>query len=156
MAKRARKTGRKTRRNGRKTAQTGHKTTRKEADASVTRVARGDAPITKPGAKEAGLACPLPALAKEDLSSADFLSAVGVALDRRDPDAIADTLLQDVIAAAVKLYAAKAVQRGDVAPFRKDDVTATEAVVAACALIRAADLNLFDVAMWFNRASVLS
>ena len=31
-------------------------------------------------------------------------------------------------------------------------VTATETVVADCALIRAADLNLFDVAMWFHRA----
>ena len=38
-------------------------------------------------------------------------------------------------------------------PDRKDGaVTATETVVAACALIRAADLNLFDVAMWFHRA----
>ena len=38
------------------------------------------------------------------------------------------------------------------APFPEGEVTATESVVAACALIRAADLNMFDVAMWFHRA----
>ena len=30
-------------------------------------------------------------------------------------------------------------------------VSTTEGVVAACALIRAIDLNMFDVALWFNR-----
>ncbi|MGP0001081.1 MAG: hypothetical protein ACLPKW_25520, partial [Acetobacteraceae bacterium] len=28
---------------------------------------------------------------------------------------------------------------------------ATETAVAACAMIRAAELNLFDIAMWFGR-----
>jgi hypothetical protein len=53
----------------------------------------------------------------------------------------------------VKVYAAKAERRGGaLAPFADGEVTATESVVAACALIRAADLNMFDVAMWFHRA----
>ena len=64
--------------------------------------------------------------------------------------------MQNVLAAAVKLYAAKIEQRGAVKPFRDGAVTATEAVVTACALIRAADLNLFDVAMWFNRPPAAS
>lgn len=59
--------------------------------------------------------------------------------------------MQTVLAAAVKVYAAKIERRGTVKPFRDGAVTTTESVVAACALIRAADLNLFDVAMWFNR-----
>jgi hypothetical protein len=74
------------------------------------------------------------------------------ALEGGDPDAVADELLQEILAAAVKLYAAKVERRGaEVAPFATGAVTATETVVAACALIRAADLNLFDVAMWFHR-----
>jgi len=97
-----------------------------------------------------------PIRSKDVEGEAGFVAAAKRALDRRDPDAVADALLQEVIAVAVKLYAAKAERRGDVAPFRKDAVTATEAVVAACALIRAADLNLFDVAMWFNRAAAPS
>jgi hypothetical protein len=39
----------------------------------------------------------------------------------------------------------------DVAPFTPGSVTATETVVTACGMIRAADLNMFDVAIWFHR-----
>ena len=57
-----------------------------------------------------------------------------------------------MLTAAVKVYAAKVERRGhDVAPFAPGAVTATETVVTACALIRAADLNMFDVAIWFHR-----
>jgi len=75
------------------------------------------------------------------------------ALARGEPDAISDDLLRKTLAAAVKVYAAKAERRGGaLAPFNEGTVNATESVVAACALIRAADLNMFDVAMWFHRA----
>jgi hypothetical protein len=39
----------------------------------------------------------------------------------------------------------------DVTPFTPNAVTATETVVTACGMIRAADLNMFDVAIWFHR-----
>ena len=84
---------------------------------------------------------------------AGFPALVQAALDRGRPEEIADAALHDVFAAAVKLYAAKVERRGiAVQPFADGAVTATETVVAACAMIRAADLNLFDVAMWFHRA----
>jgi hypothetical protein len=74
------------------------------------------------------------------------------ALKRGEPDAISDRELQQVLTAAVKVYAAKVERRGhDVAPFPRGTVTATETVVTACGLIRAADLNMFDVAIWFHR-----
>ena len=83
---------------------------------------------------------------------ADFCAAVRDALKRGEPDAISDKALQDVLTAAVKVYAAKVERRGhDVVPFANGAVTATETVVAACGLIRAADLNMFDVAIWFHR-----
>ena len=76
------------------------------------------------------------------------------ALARGEPDAIPDQELQKVLAAAVKCYAAKAERRGGgLEPFPEGVITATETVVAACAMIRAADLNIFDVAMWFHRRS---
>jgi hypothetical protein len=82
----------------------------------------------------------------------DFCALARDALKRGEPDAITDTALQQVLTAAVKVYAAKVERRGhDVAPFRPGTVTATETVVAACGLIRAADLNMFDVAIWFHR-----
>jgi hypothetical protein len=84
--------------------------------------------------------------------SADFCAAVRDALKRGQPDAISDRTLQQVLTAAVKVYAAKVERRGhDVPPFAPNAVTATESVVTACGLIRAADLNMFDVAIWFHR-----
>jgi hypothetical protein len=82
----------------------------------------------------------------------DFCAAAREALKRGEPDAISDRALQDVLTAAVKVYAAKVERRGhDVEPFPRGTVTATETVVTACGLIRAADLNMFDVAIWFHR-----
>jgi len=82
----------------------------------------------------------------------DFSSLASTALARGEPDSVPDKLLQDVLAAAVRIYAAKVERRGgEVKPFEDGAITATETVVAACAMIRAADLNLFDVAMWFHR-----
>jgi len=84
--------------------------------------------------------------------AADFCTAARAALKRGEPDAISDRALQQVLAAAVRVYAAKVERRGhEVAPYAQGTVTATETVVAACGMIRAADLNMFDVAIWFHR-----
>jgi hypothetical protein len=81
-----------------------------------------------------------------------FSALADAALQRGEPDAIPDQALHAVLAAAVRVYAAKAERRGGfVKPFADGAVTATEAVVAACGMIRAADLNPFDMAMWFHR-----
>src|SRR5580658_1753651 len=79
-------------------------------------------------------------------TATDFCAAARDALKRGEPDAISDTTLQQVLSAA------KVEKRGhDVAPFPPGTVTATETVVTACGMIRAADLNMFDVAIWFHR-----
>jgi hypothetical protein len=89
---------------------------------------------------------------KTSAKDADFCIAARDALKRGEPDAISDKTLQQVLSAAVKVYAAKVERRGhDVEPFPRGTVTATETVVTACGLIRAADLNMFDVAVWFHR-----
>ena len=81
-----------------------------------------------------------------------FCRKIDAALRRGDTDAVSDEQLRRVLTAAVKAYAAKAeAAEREIAPFTGGAVTATEVVVAACAMIRAADLNLFDVAMWFRR-----
>ena len=84
--------------------------------------------------------------------TAEFCAKARTALKRGTPDTISDRTLQQVLTAAVKIYAAKVERRGpDVAPFAPGSVTATETVVTACGMIRAADLNMFDVAIWFHR-----
>jgi hypothetical protein len=105
-----------------------------------------------PGRKPVGKPSPKAAPRRLKTSDADFCAAARDALKRGEPDAISDKTLQDVLTAAVRVYAAKVEQRGhDVAPFPRGTVTATETVVTACGLIRAADLNMFDVAIWFHR-----
>jgi hypothetical protein len=90
--------------------------------------------------------------ARNGVKAADFCTAARDALKRGEPDAISDKTLQQVMTAAVKVYAAKVERRGhDVVPFPQHAVTATETVVTACAMIRVADLNMFDVAIWFHR-----
>ena len=84
--------------------------------------------------------------------AAAFSGAVSAALDSGDVQAIPDDALRQILTAAVKAYAAKVEAAEDeLPPFERDAVTATEVAVAACAMIRAADLNPFDIAMWFGR-----
>jgi hypothetical protein len=83
--------------------------------------------------------------------AAEFCALVTSALQSGELEAIPDEALRDVLTAAVKAYAAKVEASGEFPPFEPDNVTATETVVTACAMIRAADLNLFDMAMWFQR-----
>lgn len=63
---------------------------------------------------------------------------------------MSDQELQQAFTAAVKAYAARTAER-PVIGVEKNAITATEAVIAICELMRAADLNPFDVAMWYRR-----
>src|ERR1700735_4556300 len=82
--------------------------------------------------------------ARHDVKPADFCAAARDALKRGEPDAISDRTLQQVLTAAVKVYAAKVERRGhDVVPFPQHAVTATETVVTACGLLRAGALYHF-------------
>jgi hypothetical protein len=81
-----------------------------------------------------------------------FCASVDDALKNGRPDAVPDESLQRVLSAAVKLYAAKSEDRArELAPFGDRPVNATEAVTAICAFMRAADLNFFDLQMWYRR-----
>ena len=83
-------------------------------------------------------------------AGAAFCASVDDALTNGTPDAVPDENLQRVLSAAVRLYAAKSEDRA-LAPFGDRPVNATEAVTAICAFMRAADLNFFDLQMWYRR-----
>lgn len=90
--------------------------------------------------------------AKGTQAAADFSAWIHQALADNRAAEISDEVLQSVLTAAVKAYAAKVEKtERDFDPFDKRIVSATEGVTAACAMIRAVDLNMFDVALWFNR-----
>jgi hypothetical protein len=85
-------------------------------------------------------------------AGAAFCAQADRALQAGKPDVMPDESLQRVLSAAVKLYAAKAEDRAEeLAPFGDRPVNATEAVTAICAIMRAADLNFFDLQMWYRR-----
>jgi len=85
---------------------------------------------------------------------AAFCAEVDAALGGGKPDAIADENLQRVLSAAVRLYAAKSEDRAqELPPFGTKPVNATEAVTMICAIMRAADLNFFDLQMWYRRGA---
>ena len=83
---------------------------------------------------------------------AAFCAKAEEAINTGKPDLIPDDVLQRVFSAAVRLYTAKWEDRvAELAPFGERPVNATEAVTAICAIMRAADLNFFDLQMWYRR-----
>ncbi len=56
-----------------------------------------------------------------------------------------------LVSAAARAYAAAAEEGAE--PPSSTDLTPTDAVVLATAVLRAHDLNPFDLALWFSRSS---
>ena len=67
-------------------------------------------------------------------------------------EAIASADVERAMTAIVKLYAAKAEAEGTLPlPFATDRVTPTEVVLVVSEMLRALDISLFDLAMWYRR-----
>jgi hypothetical protein len=75
------------------------------------------------------------------------------ALADGNTESVSPETVQKLLAAGAKLYCRKLTDEDTYfPPFRDEDgVTATEAVVAIAEMMRAADLNTFDLAMWMSR-----
>jgi len=56
-----------------------------------------------------------------------------------------------VVSAATRLYAAAASRAGQELPPVGPEVSTTDAVMLACALVRSQDLTPFEMAVWFSR-----
>jgi predicted hydrolase (HD superfamily) len=59
----------------------------------------------------------------------------------------------NLVTEAVKLYAAYAEELEAEVPAIDSTVSTTEAMVVACALLRAQHMNPFDLALWFSRTT---
>ena len=75
------------------------------------------------------------------------------ALNEGSTEAVSAETVQKLLTAGAKLYCRKLTDEDEYfPPFREQDVvTATETVVAIAEMMRAADLNTFDLAMWMSR-----
>lgn len=60
-----------------------------------------------------------------------------------------DTDIQSMLAKAVRLYAERAGERDDALPaFASDAATATEVMVTVTAMLKAVNLQVFELGMW--------
>lgn len=93
------------------------------------------------------------------MTAADFAPAVEAfttaaerVLSTGDWSRIGSRELERVMTAAVKLYAAKAeTEETPAPPVSADKVTPTEVVVVVSEMLRAVNVSLFDLAMWYRR-----
>jgi hypothetical protein len=81
-----------------------------------------------------------------------FTDVAERALSSGDFSGITNSDLERAMTAAVKLYAAKSeVDETLAAPISAERVTPTEVVIVVSEMLRAVNLNVFDLAMWYRR-----
>ena len=62
---------------------------------------------------------------------------------------LSDAEIQDMLAKAVRLYAQRAEERdGTLAAFSAEQATATEVMVTVTAMLKAVNLQVFELGMW--------
>jgi len=62
---------------------------------------------------------------------------------------LSDIDIQDMLAKSVRLYAERAAERDGALPaFASDAVTATEVMVTVTAMLKAVNLQVFELGMW--------
>jgi hypothetical protein len=83
----------------------------------------------------------------------EFVALAGSDLSQPQAGTIADEDLARAMTAAVRLYAARVEARDTFPPpLETGGVTATDVAIVASEMIRAVDMNLFDLSMWHGRA----
>lgn len=82
----------------------------------------------------------------------DFVGLAAQDLTQPDKGELSDVDLANVMTAAVRLYAARAEARETYpAPLQTSEVTATDVAVTVSEMIRAVNMNVFDLSLWHGR-----
>jgi hypothetical protein len=107
---------------------------------------------SEPAPGPAGAVAPTgPADVAELASQLERLAARAGALPPEPGPPVSDQDLRRLLSATIRLYAAVSEQAPlDIVPIDAE-VSTTDAVVLACALLKARDLNPFDLSLWFSR-----
>jgi hypothetical protein len=69
-------------------------------------------------------------------------------------DGISEESVQQLLTAAVKLYVAKREEGEPFSPFIDDSVTATEVSITAHGMLKAADMQVFELSLWSGFGTV--
>jgi hypothetical protein len=85
----------------------------------------------------------------------DGEGAVRACIDRlngADPAAVCDASLQELIAAAIREYSHRVEHAGTFPVVPGRSITATDAMIATSALLKAANVHVFELGCWQNWA----
>ena len=85
------------------------------------------------------------------MSRSDMAAAVSLLERLADADDMVPDDVKSVVSAATRLYANACTRAGEELPPLTEQVSTTDAITLACALLRSQDLTPFDMAMWFSR-----
>jgi len=91
---------------------------------------------------------PLPAA---DDGSYDVTGVVATLEQLVESGALTPEQVRAIVSAATRLYAAASARAGQELPPLGPEVSTTDAVTLACALVRSQDLTPFEMAVWFSR-----
>lgn len=81
----------------------------------------------------------------------DDAQAIVSALERLIHDgALSPESVRAVVSVATRLYAEASVRAGQELPPLEPEISTTDALTLACALVRSQDLTPFDMAVWFS------
>ena len=84
-------------------------------------------------------------------ATGDAVSSVVAGLEQLvDSGAVSPEQVKAVVSAATRLYAAASSRAGEELPPVGPEVSTTDAVSLACALVRSQDLTPFEMAVWFS------
>jgi hypothetical protein len=86
-------------------------------------------------------------------ASTQLSEAIAKALAQGDSASIEQEDIARAIGALANIFSLKVEREGVFPPVPPNTINATDAVVLITELLKAADLNVFDLAMWTRRAS---
>ena len=120
---------------------------------SPKRVARGAVRRATNAASRGGtVKLPAKSTAKADNGASAEAKRLAATIERSVAagrlDVVSADALQALIAAACRTYAARRQAGEDFAPIAKNTVSATDIMITASGLLRAADLSTFELGMW--------
>jgi hypothetical protein len=85
------------------------------------------------------------------MNDAEVQAAVSVLERVADDGELSPEAVRALVTAATRLYARESDRAGEALAPLASDVSTTDALTLACALLRSQDLTPFDMAVWFSR-----
>lgn len=83
----------------------------------------------------------------------DTTSAIALLDQLAEQTDLAPEDVRAIVSAATRLYSNASTQAGRELPPLSADVSTTDAITLACALVRSQDLTPFEMAMWFSHGA---